>query len=43
MVVGIQEGQRNINIVNPSHVFCAGDIVWLVGENHSLAALTTIV
>ena len=43
MVVGIEEGQRHLTMVNPSHVFCAGDIVWLVGENHSLAALTTIV
>ena len=43
MVVGIEEGQRHLTMVNPSHVFRAGDIVWMVGERQSLATLTTIV
>ena len=43
MVVGIEEGQQHLTIVNPSHVFQAGDIVWMVGERESLAAVTTII
>ena len=43
MVVGIEEGQQHLTIVNPSHVFQAGDIVWMVGEKESLAAVTTII
>lgn len=43
MVVGIEEGQKHLTIVNPSHVFQAGDIVWMVGEKESLAAVTTII
>lgn len=43
MVVGIEEGQKHLTIVNPSHVFQAGDIVWMVGEKDSLAAVTTII
>ena len=43
MVVGIEEGQKHLTIVNPSHVFQAGDIVWMVGERESLAAVSTII
>lgn len=43
MVVGIEEGQKHLTIVNPSHVFQAGDIVWMVGEKESLAAVSTII
>ena len=43
MVVGIEEGQQHLTIINPSHVFQAGDIVWMVGERESLAAVTTII
>ena len=43
MVVGIEEGQKHLTIINPSHVFQAGDIVWMVGEKESLAAVTTII
>jgi len=43
MVVGIEEGQQHLTIINPSHVFQAGDIVWMVGEKESLAAVTTII
>ena len=43
MVVGIEEGQKHLTIINPSHVFQAGDIVWMVGERESLAAVTTII
>lgn len=43
MVVGIEEGQKHLTIINPSHVFQAGDIVWMVGEKESLAAVSTII
>ena len=43
MVVGIEEGQQHLTIVNPSHVFQAGDIVWMVGEKESLTAVSTII
>ena len=43
MVVGIEEGQQHLTIINPSHVFQAGDIVWMVGEKESLTAVTTII
>lgn len=43
MVVGIEEGQQHLTIINPSHVFQAGDIVWMVGEKESLAAVSTII
>ena len=43
MVVGIEEGQKHLTIVNPSHVFQAGDIVWMVGEKESLTAVSTII
>ena len=43
MVVGIEEGQKHLTIVNPSHVFQAGDIVWMVGEKESLAVVSTII
>lgn len=43
MVVGIEEGQQHLTIINPSHVFQAGDIVWMVGEKESLTAVSTII
>lgn len=35
LVVGIEEGQQHLSTVNPDHVFEVGDVVWLVGEEHS--------
>ncbi len=39
MVVGLEEGQDNLTMVNPSHVFEEGDIIWVVGEQKSLSLL----
>ena len=32
MVVGVEEGQKNLTMINPSRRFEVGDIVWVVGE-----------
>ncbi len=40
MVVGLEEGQDNLTMINPGHVFEEGDIVWVVGEQSSIAMLT---
>lgn len=39
MVVGVEEGQQNLTIINPSHRFEVGDIVWVVGEEHNVERL----
>ena len=39
MVVGVEEGQKDLTSVNPNHRFAAGDILWVVGEKASLRAL----
>ena len=41
MVVGIEEGKENLSPVNPQRRFCAGDIIWVVGEQEALDALLT--
>lgn len=33
MVVGVEEGQKNLTMINPNRRFKVGDIVWVVGEN----------
>lgn len=40
MVVGIEEGQTNLTMINPLHVFRKGDIIWVVGEKASLQQLS---
>lgn len=35
LVVGIEEGQKNLTSIDPNHVFQQGDIVWFVGERTS--------
>lgn len=32
MVVGVEEGQKNLTMMNPNRRFEVGDIVWVVGE-----------
>ena len=32
MVVGVEEGQKNLTMINPNRRFKVGDIVWVVGE-----------
>jgi CPA2 family monovalent cation:H+ antiporter-2 len=39
MVVGLEEGQQNLTMINPSHRFEKGDIIWVVGEKSSLKKL----
>lgn len=36
MVVGVDEGQRHITLVNPSRLLQAGDLLWIVGEREHL-------
>ena len=40
MVVGVEEGQQSLTMINPSRRFEKGDIIWVVGEE---SALNTIV
>ncbi len=40
MVVGIEEGQANLTMINPLHIFRKGDIIWVVGERASLRQLS---
>ena len=39
MVVGLEEGKENLSSVPPTRRFAEGDIIWVVGEEESLAAL----
>ncbi len=39
MVVGLEAGQKNLTLINPSHKFEEGDIIWVVGETTSLLQL----
>ena len=32
MVVGVEEGQENLTLIDPLRKFRKGDIIWLVGE-----------
>jgi len=35
-VVGVEEGQENLTLVDPQRKFEKGDIIWLVGEEADL-------
>ena len=39
MVVGIEEGKENLSPVKPTRKFQEGDVIWIVGEQHSLDAI----
>lgn len=39
MVVGVEEGQKNLTMINPTHRFEVGDTVWFVGEEQNIARL----
>ena len=41
MVVGVEEGKENLSPVRPNRRFQEGDILWIVGEEESLNAITT--
>lgn len=40
MLVGIEQGQENLTMVDPNHVFQPGDILWVVGEVETINKLT---
>lgn len=42
MVVGLEEGQQNLCMINPAHQFEQGDILWVVGEQQSLSRLDAV-
>lgn len=39
MVVGLEEGQQDLTILDPAHLFEEGDIIWVVGEAEDLRTL----
>ena len=39
MVVGVEEGQQNLTMINPARTFVQGDVVWIVGEKESVDRL----
>mgnify|MGYP002622021135 CR=1 FL=1 len=41
MLVGLEEGEENLSKVNPKYNFCAGDILWIVGEERDIKRLAT--
>ena len=40
MLVGMEAGQHALTMINASHKFKAGDIIWVVGEKQSIKQLT---
>ncbi len=40
MVVGLEEGQQNLTRIVPTRKFEKGDIVWIVGEEENIKAIT---
>ena len=39
MVVGVEEGQDSLTMIDPSRKFTEGDIIWVVGEKDNLNKL----
>ena len=39
MVVGVDEGQQNLTLIDPARKFEIGDVLWIVGEEDSLKEL----
>lgn len=39
MVVGVEEGQQNLTMINPARRFKDGDIIWIVGEEQNVERL----
>ena len=42
MVIGLEEGKQNLSAFPPNRKFEEGDIIWLVGEQESLDALSKV-
>lgn len=36
MVVGMEEAKENLSFIDPSRKLCAGDVIWIVGEEADL-------
>ena len=41
MVVGVEEGQQNLTLINPERKFVKGDTIWIVGEEDDILRLRT--
>ena len=39
MVVGVEEGQKNLTMINPARRFQDGEIIWIVGEEQNVERL----
>ena len=42
MVVGVDEGQKNLTLITPSRSLQAGDVLWVVGEEKDLERILTL-
>ena len=42
MVVGVDEGQKNLTLITPLRCLQAGDVLWVVGEQGDLDRITTL-
>ena len=42
MVVGVDEGQKNLTLITPSRCLQAGDVLWVVGEEKNLERILTL-
>ena len=42
MVIGLEEGKQNLSAYPPNRKFEEGDIIWLVGEQESLNAISEV-
>lgn len=36
MVVGIEQGQQKLTLINPNIPLVSGDVIWVVGEEKNL-------
>ena len=42
MVVGVDEGQKNLTLITPSRCLQAGDVLWIVGEERDLETIQAL-
>ena len=42
MVVGVDEGQKNLTLITPSRCLQAGDVLWVVGEEKDLERILSL-
>jgi trkA C-terminal domain protein len=41
MVVGIDEGQTHVTLINPAHCLEEGDVLWVVAEKENIKRIQT--